>query len=260
SKLASVDPPSTLYVMVWDRYWLGRTAYDAAHAQQRALVEARAVGAGRDTILMLEHEPVMTLGRNADRSNLLVSDAEYAAQGIAIRHVERGGEVTYHGPGQLVMYPIVSLRERGITLRQHIRALEVALIAACASFGIAAERRDGAPGCWVEDRKIGAVGVRVERGVAWHGLALNVDRDLAPFELINACGHAGVVSTSLALEQDWAATARGDRDAIGAAAPSVREVGEIVTDAYLRELAAYGVVDSLNPMGADAPVSASTSR
>jgi lipoyl(octanoyl) transferase len=251
---------TTLGGMDVHRRWLGRVDFDHAHALQRALLNERILGRGRDTILTLEHNPVMTLGRNADPSHLLVSEAEYAARGIAIRHVERGGEVTYHGPGHLVMYPIVSLRENGITLRQHIRALEGALVAACAAFGIAAERREGAPGCWVGDRKIGAVGVRVERGVAWHGLALNVDRDLAPFELINACGHAGVVSTSLALEQDWVATARGDRNAIGAAAPSVREVGEIVADAYLRELATYGVVVSLNPMGADALGSASTSR
>lgn len=243
-----------------ERRWLGRVGYDQAHMLQRTLLTERIGGRGRDSIFTLEHDPVITLGKNADRSHLLVSDAEYAARGIVIRHVERGGEVTYHGPGHLVMYPIVSLRERGITLRQHIWALEASLIAACAIYGVEAERRDGAPGCWVGDRKIGAVGVRVERGVAWHGLALNVDRDLAPFELINACGHAGVVSTSLALEQDWVATARGDRDAIGAAAPSVREVGEIVADAYLREIATYGVVDSLNPMGADALGSASTSR
>ena len=162
-------------------------------------------------------------------------------RGIAVRHVERGGEVTYHGPGHLVMYPIVALRENGISLRVHIRALEAALIAACAAFDIAAERRDGAPGCWVGERKIGAVGVRVERGVAWHGLALNVGRDLAPFDLINPCGHAGVISTSIALEQDWVATARGDRDLIGAGAPDLRSVADLVATAYERELVAYGM-------------------
>ena len=150
--------------MEFEHRWLGRIGYDEAHALQRALLAERADGRGRDTILTLEHDPVMTLGRNADPSHLLLSEAEYAARGIAVRHVERGGEVTYHGPGHLVMYPIVALRENGISLRSHIRALEAALIAACAAFGIAAERRDGAPGCWVGERKIGAVGVRVERG------------------------------------------------------------------------------------------------
>lgn len=225
--------------------WLGRIAYDEAHALQRALLEERANGRGRDTLLTMEHDPVMTLGRNADPSHLLLPEADYAARGIAVRHVERGGEVTYHGPGHLVMYPIVALRRNGISLRTHIRALEAALIAACAAYGIAAERRDGAPGCWVGERKIGAVGVRVERGVAWHGLALNVGRDLAPFDLINPCGHAGVVSTSLALELDWAATARGERAAIGRPAPDLRQVAEHVATAYELELAAYPAPDSV---------------
>jgi lipoyl(octanoyl) transferase len=157
------------------------------------------------------------------------------------------------------MYPIVALRENGISLRTHIRALESALIAACTAFGIAAERRDGAPGCWVGDRKIGAVGVRVERGVAWHGLALNVGRDLAPFDLINACGHAGVVSTSIALEQDWAATARGERGAIGATAPDLRSVADLVAAAYQSELATYGPSDSIPAISA-VPATAGGSR
>jgi lipoate-protein ligase B len=157
------------------------------------------------------------------------------------------------------MYPIVALRENGISLRSHIRALEAALIAACAAFGIAAERRDGAPGCWVGERKIGAVGVRVERGVAWHGLALNVGRDLAPFDLINPCGHAGVVSTSIALEQDWAATARGERDAIGATAPDLQRVADLVAAAYESELAAYDTGDSITAKSA-VPAAAGGSR
>ena len=245
--------------MEFEHRWLGRIGYDEAHALQRALLAERADGRGRDTILTLEHDPVMTLGRNADPSHLLLSEADYAARGIAVRHVERGGEVTYHGPGHLVMYPIVALRENGISLRSHIRALEASLIAACAAFGIAAERRDGAPGCWVGDRKIGAVGVRVERGVAWHGLALNVGRDLAPFELINPCGHAGVVSTSIALEQDWAATARGERGAIGSTTPDVREVADLVAAAYQSELAAYGPSDSIPTISA-VPATAGGSR
>ncbi|NDH28514.1 MAG: hypothetical protein EBX81_04240 [bacterium] len=134
---------------------------------------------------------------------------------------------------------IVALRANGITLRAHIRALEASLIAACAAFGIAATRRDGAPGCWVDDRKIGAIGVRVERGVAWHGAALNIGRDLAPFELINPCGHVGVVSTSVALERDWQAIARGDRHALTEAEPEVRLVGDVVAAAYERELRDY---------------------
>jgi len=239
--------------MEFEHRWLGRIGYDEAHALQRALLAERAAGRGRDTLLTLEHEPVMTLGRNADPSHLLLAETDYAARGIAVRHVERGGEVTYHGPGHL------ALRENGISLRAHIRALEAALIAACAAFGIAAERRDGAPGCWVGDRKIGAVGVRVERGVSWHGLALNVGRDLSPFDLINPCGHAGVVSTSIALEQDWAATARGERDVIGATAPDLRRVADLVAAAYQSELAAYSASTNVHVNSA-VPAAAGGSR
>ena len=127
--------------------WLGRLGYDEAHAEQRRLVDERVDGSGVDTFLALEHEPVLTLGKNATLAHLHLSEAEYAARGIALRRVERGGEVTYHGPGHLVAYPIVNLRAAGISLRQHICALEDALIAACAHYGVAAERRSGAPGC-----------------------------------------------------------------------------------------------------------------
>ena len=127
--------------------WLGRVGYDEAHALQRRIVEERVGGRGADVFLALEHEPVLTLGKNAMSEHLHLSEQEYAARGIALRRVERGGEVTYHGPGHLVAYPIVNLRAAGISLRQHIAALEGALIAACAHYGVSAQRRDGAPGC-----------------------------------------------------------------------------------------------------------------
>ena len=219
--------------------WLGRVGYDEAHALQRRMVDVRVQGGGADAFLAMEHEPVLTLGKNATLEHLHLSEAEYAARGIALRRVERGGEVTYHGPGHLVAYPIIDLRSAGVSLRQHICALEDALIATCAHYGVAAERRDGAPGCWVGERKIGAVGVRVERGVAWHGLALNVGRDLEAFSLINPCGHAGVVSTSIALERDWAAVAAGDRAAVGADAAPVAEVAEVAARAYAAAIGAY---------------------
>ena len=103
--------------MEFEHRWLGRIGYDEAHALQRALLAERAEGRGRDTLFTLEHEPVMTLGRNADPSHLLLAESDYAARGIAVRHVERGGEVTYHGPGHLVMYPIVALRENAMADR-----------------------------------------------------------------------------------------------------------------------------------------------
>ncbi|MFM8279514.1 MAG: lipoyl(octanoyl) transferase LipB [Candidatus Limnocylindrus sp.] len=220
-------------------HWLGRVAYDDAHLLQRQLVAERIEGRGIDTLLALEHDPVLTLGRNASPDHLHLTEAEYIARGIAVRHVERGGEVTYHGPGHLVVYPIIALRAGGITLREHIRALEGALIDACAAYGITAERRDGAPGCWIGERKIGAVGVRVEQGVAWHGLALNVGRDLDAFDLINPCGHAGVVSTSIAAERDWQAVAAGRRGSVGAPPPPLAEVALHVARSYATAISAY---------------------
>jgi lipoyl(octanoyl) transferase len=113
--------------------------------------------------------------------------------------------VTYHGPGQLVAYPILALARRGLLVRPFVRALEAAMVETCAAFGVAADRRDGHPGCWVDPdgivpRKIGALGIRIERGVSYHGTALNIDPDLGDFSLIDACGMPGVVSTSIARE------------------------------------------------------------
>jgi lipoyl(octanoyl) transferase len=164
-----------------------------------------------DQLLLLEHPAVLTLGRNSDPAHILATDAELAARGVSVRRIERGGEVTYHGPGQLVAYPIVGLHARDLLVRPFVRALEDALIATCAADGVAAARRDGHPGCWCDPdgampRKIGALGLRVERGVTYHGIALNVTVDLRDFELIDACGMPGVVSTSIAAE-------RGERDA-----------------------------------------------
>jgi lipoate-protein ligase B len=136
---------------------------------------------------------------------VLARPGELAGRGIEVLRVERGGEVTYHGPGQLVAYPILALGRRGLLLRPLVRALEAAMRDTCASFGVEADRREGHPGCWVEPlgpapRKIGALGLRVERGVTYHGIALNVDPDLRDYDLIDACGMPGVVSTSIAVE------------------------------------------------------------
>ena len=185
--------------------WLGRIGYRPAHALQKRLVDQRAAGLIGDQLLLLEHPAVLTLGRRSDPAHILASAEELAARGIAIEHIERGGEVTYHGPGQLVAYPIVALHERGLLIRPFVRALETALVETCATLGVAAERRDGHPGCWCDadgpaPRKIGALGLRVERGVSYHGIALNVTVDLADFELIDACGMPGLASTSIARE------------------------------------------------------------
>jgi lipoyl(octanoyl) transferase len=190
--------------------WLGRIEYREAHALQKRLVDQRARGEIGDRLLLLEHPAVLTLGRNSDPAHIRATTAELGARAIEVVEIERGGEVTYHGPGQLVAYPIVRLHDRGLLLRPFVRALEAALVATCAAHGVRAARRDGHPGCWCdvdgpEPRKIGALGLRVERGVSYHGIALNVSVDLSDFELIDPCGMPDVVSTSIARE-------RGDDD------------------------------------------------
>jgi lipoyl(octanoyl) transferase len=192
--------------------WLGRMAYRDAWALQHELVEGRVAGRIPDQLLLLEHPAVLTLGRNADEGHVRASLGELAARGIELIRVERGGEVTYHGPGQLVAYPILALSRRGLLVRPLVRALEAAMAATCAAFGVEADRREGHPGCWcgvrgAAPRKIGALGIRVERGVSYHGVALNVDPDLTDFDLIDACGMPGVVSTSIARELGLAVAA-----------------------------------------------------
>ena len=186
--------------------WLGRLEYHEALALQKRLVTERAEGRTGDRLLLLEHPPVLTLGRGADPSHIRADPATLDARGIEVIQVERGGEVTYHGPGQLVAYPILGLSARGLLVRPLVRALEAALVATCAAYGVAAARRDGHPGCWcdpdgTDPRKIGALGLRIERGVSYHGIALNVSVDLADFDLIDPCGMPGVTSTSIAAER-----------------------------------------------------------
>lgn len=209
--------------------WLGRIDYREAHSLQRRLVAERAEDAIGDRLLLLEHPRVLTLGRNSDPTHILATPAELAAHEIEVVQIERGGEVTYHGPGQLVAYPIVKLHDRGLLLRPFVRALEAALVATCAAHGVPASRRDGHPGCWCgvdgpAPRKIGALGLRVERGVSYHGIALNVSVDLADFDLIDPCGMPGVVSTSIARE-------RGDDDMPPTTA-SVEGAAWIFADAF----------------------------
>jgi lipoyl(octanoyl) transferase len=191
-------------IAVW---WLGRVGYRDAWDLQHRVVAARAAGLIGDQLLLLEHEPVLTLGRHSDPSHVIASPAELAARHIELIETERGGEVTYHGPGQLTAYPIMKLVDRGLMISPFVRVLEAALIQTCAGFGVAAERKEGFPGCWCGGgtRKIGAVGVRIERGVSYHGIALNVTVRLSDFDLIDACGMPGVVSTSIDHELGLAA-------------------------------------------------------
>jgi lipoyl(octanoyl) transferase len=185
--------------------WLGRVSYRPAWDLQKRLVDARADGLIPDTLLLLEHDAVLTLGRQADDSHVLARPSELRRRGIEVIRVERGGEVTYHGPGQLVAYPIIRLGDRALMVRPLVTALEEAMIETCATLGVETVRRDGHPGCWVLDggrppRKIGALGLRIERGVSYHGIALNIAPDLRDFDLIDPCGTPGLISTSIAEE------------------------------------------------------------
>jgi lipoate-protein ligase B len=186
--------------------WLGRIGYREAWALQKELVARRAEGEVGDHLLLLEHDPVLTLGRQANDTHVLATPRQLHRRGIEVIRVERGGEVTYHGPGQLVAYPIIRLGDRGLLVRPLVSALEAAMIETAARLGVETFRRDGHPGCWVEGtggrphRKIGALGLRIERGVSYHGIALNIDPDLRDFDLIDPCGMPGLVSTSIAEE------------------------------------------------------------
>jgi len=192
----------------------GLLAYDEALRLQHDLRDRVLSSGGRAAFLVLtEHTPTITLGRNARAENLLVPELELAARGCAVRRVDRGGDVTYHGPGQLVGYPIFALRAFGLALRGYLCALERSLLDVLAGFGVAAARRPRTAGLWVGERKIVSIGLRVARGVTTHGFAFNVANDLAPFSWIHPCGLRGQEMTSLAREtgRPWTLEDVGDR-------------------------------------------------
>ena len=172
---------------------LGIVDYERAHALQQALVAARMRDEIGDTLLLLEHPHVYTLGRGADEKFILAM-----RPGVPVHRVSRGGQVTYHGPGQIVGYPILKLEGAARDVSRYLRHLEQAMIAALARFGIAGERREKLTGVWVDRRKIASIGVGIRRWVTFHGLALNVNPDLAYFDAIVPCGIAGCEMTSLA--------------------------------------------------------------
>ncbi len=172
---------------------LGLMAYDAALALQVQLRDARMAGEIPDTLLLLQHPDVITLGTGASDAFVRFSAAELERKGYAVHRTNRGGEVTWHGPGQLVGYPIVDLAARGRDVHRYLRELEDVLIGALADLGVAAERRDGYTGVWLDARqKLASIGVGVRRWVTMHGFALNVCCDLARFDAIVPCGLADV--------------------------------------------------------------------
>jgi lipoyl(octanoyl) transferase len=180
---------------------LGLRPYAEVLELQRALAQRRLSGKLKDDLLLLvEHEPVVTLGRGTQPRSLPLSAAELARRGVQQFEVERGGDVTFHGPGQLVGYPILDLRQHREDLHWYLRTLEDALIAGLDELGIEAGRNPGLTGVWTRGRKIGSIGIHVKQWVTFHGFALNVNTDLSYFELIVPCGIRDVVMTSVALE------------------------------------------------------------
>ena len=177
---------------------LGRVPYAEGLQIQEQLVAERQAGRIVDVLLLLEHEPVFTMGRNARAENVLLSSEALKARGFEIFETGRGGDVTYHGPGQVVGYPILELPTDRRDVHRYVRDLEEVMIRACADYGIDAGRIPGKTGTWVGEEKVGAIGVRIARWVTSHGFALNVTNDLAPFALIVPCGITGHGVTSLA--------------------------------------------------------------
>ncbi len=213
-------------------HWLGRVRYADAHALQERLVEERARGACPDTLLLLEHEPVVTLGRSAHEENVLLPRARLESLGVDVHETTRGGDVTYHGPGQLVAYPIFDLSPDRCDVRRYVRDLARVMIALAGAHGVQAAFLEGDPklvGVWTDaaspskwpgdprgqagaarPAKLGAIGVRLSRWITMHGFAFNVSTDLEGFRLIVPCGIGQYGVTSLA--------------ALGARAPAVEDV------------------------------------
>jgi lipoyl(octanoyl) transferase len=178
----------------------GTVPYEEARAAQERLESQRQQGSIPDVLLLLEHPPVYTRGRRSTAEELPMGVEWYEAQGIEVRDTDRGGRVTYHGPGQLVAYPIVSLAPYGDDVHEYVRKMEWVMIGSLADHGVEARVIDGLTGVWVGERKIGSIGVHVSRGVTTHGLAVNVNNDLQPFEWIVPCGIEGAQMTSLSRE------------------------------------------------------------
>jgi lipoate-protein ligase B len=179
---------------------LGRVEYGRALELQRELWRLRVEDKIPDMLVLLEHDPVITLGRSAKASNLLVNETELARRGVALHRIERGGDVTFHGPGQLVGYPVFKLQTGIAGVRWFVERLEAALVTALAELGVKAGLRPGHIGVWCEERKIASIGIAVKRRVTFHGFALNVAVDLGFFRLMNPCGMPGVVMTSVSAE------------------------------------------------------------
>ncbi|GAB6142778.1 lipoyl(octanoyl) transferase LipB [Desulfocicer niacini] len=194
---------------------LGLLDYQEALDLQQQYVEEKKSGIRKqDIILVLEHPAVFTLGRRGGRENLVVSEAFLKERGIPVVQTGRGGNITFHGPGQLVVYPIIDLNRAGMGVADFVHLLEEIMIKTAAHAGVTAHRSQMNHGIWVKNRKLGSIGLSVTRGICFHGLALNVNLDLTPFSWVNPCGLTGVSMTSLETEtrkKDQGATVSMDR-------------------------------------------------
>jgi lipoyl(octanoyl) transferase len=194
-----------------DFQWLGRITWEKAYALQESLVEQRLAGEIADTVLLLEHEPVITIGRTPDRSSLLQAEAS----GLPVIETNRGGQATYHGPGQLVGYLVLDLAQHGRDLHDYLRRIEEALILTCQHFQVTASRRDGLTGVWVANRKLASIGVGVRKWISMHGFALNVEPEsLRGFQPIVPCGIQDVTMTCLSQEAARALTVHEVAEAV----------------------------------------------
>lgn len=185
---------------------LGRTLFKDAWEIQKRLVGLRFKSRIPDCLLLTEHEPVITMGRASSKSNLLCSPSELRERGVGLFEIERGGDITFHGPGQLVVYPIIDLDARGRDLHRYLRDLESIVVATLDDLGLDAGTKHGLTGVWVNDHKLAAIGVAVSRWITYHGVALNVNTDLDYYKLINPCGitqfPVGSISSLLGKEID----------------------------------------------------------
>ena len=230
-----------------DEVWTvraGEVPYEQARRAQKRLEAARQAGELPDVLLLLEHPPVYTRGRRSTSDELPMGEDWYRMQGIEVRESDRGGRVTYHGPGQLVGYPIVSLKPYGDDVHEYIRRMERLIVAALSHWSVEAEIVDGLTGVWTPDRrKIASIGVHVNRGVTTHGFAINVNNDLQPFEWIVPCGIESCRMTSLAREL----AAEQDLDAFATT------VGGRFADVYERspvEIDVADLVERISGVGA----------
>ena len=176
---------------------IGLIDYMQSYNLQTELLNRRINGEIEDTLLLLEHPPVVTIGKSGKLENILATEIQFAEKGISVFFMDRGGDVTYHGPGQLVGYPILDIGSRGRDLHQYVHNLEEVMIRTLGDFGINAFRDNTHPGVWIGDEEIAAIGLKVKKWVSMHGFALNINTDLEPFSLINPCGFADRRTTSM---------------------------------------------------------------